>query len=172
MSLAFIPPPKLERITPAALAEVQDDVIESALVEYVLDHSRPSERMVDAVAHFPEALRSWYIAYTIDAELMNGGFNQFFFNVFSEFTKEAPAAFARVGIPDAGAIVERAAALLPSYAPVLDRARARGTIDAFMDTYSTHPFSEVDKLYASNESRWRDARIRFIRENAEALQHP
>ena len=164
MDYSFTPPPKLEHITPETLARIPDDVVEFSLIEYVVDHSLPSDSPVDAVAHLSEALRSWYIAFIVDAEVLNGGFNQLFFNPSGQLAPAAPAAFVALGIPEAGVLVQRALDLLEAYSPALEQAQKQGTVEAFADTYLEQPFSELDNQYSLNEDQWRQARIRFVRE--------
>ena len=165
MDYSFTPPPKLEHISAETLARIPDDVVEYSLIEYVVDHSLPSGSPVDAVAHFPDALRSWYIAFIVDAEILNGGFNQLFFNPSGALAPDAPAAFVALGIPEAGALVQRALDLLEAYSPALEQAQKQGTVEAFASTYLEQPFSELDNQYSVKEEQWREARIRFVRES-------
>jgi hypothetical protein len=164
MGSALDPPPKLERLSRETIGAIHDDDVEFSLLQYVVDHNLPSDSAVGAIAHLPEALRSWYIAFVVDAEVLNGGFNQFFFNPSGELARDAPQAFATLGLHEAGGLVQRALHLMESHAPALEQARKRGTLEAFAETYLHQPFSELDDLYCSNEEKWRLARIHFVRE--------
>ena len=172
MDFSFAPPPKLERLTPETLASVSDDVIESALVSYVVDLAPDQVDEPSALDRLPPALRAWYVAFVIDAEVLNGGFNQFFFNSSRILAPEARDAFVRIGIPEAGELVDRALALLASHEPALEKAQEDGTIDAFMETYLDQPFEELDQQYNEQQERFAEARIRFIRDNARDFTHP
>ena len=172
MEFELKPPPKLARLSPETLASVSDDELESALVGYVLDRMVPAMDDAAAVAALPPALQAWYVAFVVDAEVLNGGFNQFFFNSSGVFAPMAPAAFAQIGIPEAGELVVRALQLLEAHAPALEAAEAAGTIEAFMETYIDQPFEELDDAYGAQEERWREARIHFLRRAAPTLKHP
>lgn len=108
----------------------------------------------------------------MDAEVLNGGFNQLFFNPTGALVPDAPAAFTEIGIPEAADLVYRALALLGTHASALEAAIETGTIDAFMETYLDQPFSELDSEYGSAQEQFRLARLRFIRDQADAFTHP
>ena len=166
---AFTPPPKLKSLSAAELATVDDGVLESAVIDYVVDHMLGPEEGLDAIANWPSALQTWYAAFVVDAEVLNGGFNQFFFNSSGTLAPAVPSALRELGVDQAADIVEEALALLGQHAPALEAAAEEGTIDAFMETYLDQPFSELDDRYGRLEEALRDARIRFLRDNAGAL---
>ena len=171
MSMAFeyTQPPKLLELTPAGLAAIDDDVIESSLVDYALAHRRDLDDEREAIALLPPALQMWYISFVVDAEVLSGGFNQFFFNPSGDLGDAAPAAFETMGMPRAASLVGRALDLLEQHAPALEAAAAAGTIESFMETYLDQPFSKLDELYAESEAEFRAARLKFIRVGAEDL---
>lgn len=75
-----------------------------------------AENEAESIAALPPALQARYIAFIVDAQVLNGGFNQFFFNPSGALAPAAPAAFAQLGIPAAGDRVTRALALLEAHA--------------------------------------------------------
>ncbi len=172
MPFEFVPPPKLECLTPATLASVSDDVIESTLINYVIDYKSDSDDELESISVLPVALQAWYIAFVVDAEVLNGGFNQFFFNSSGQLAPGAVEAFNLIGAPAAGRLVETAIELLDQHAPALEAAAEAGTIEAFMETYLEQPFRELDDQYCTGEDDWRNARIRFIRQESAAFRHP
>ena len=169
MSFEIPPPPKLDALTADAINAISDDDLEYALSTFVYDRIAADEDPSGSIERLPPQLLSWYVAFMIDAEVLNGGFNQLFFNPSGELAGLAPAAFAEMGIPEAGELVERALALLEQHGPALEAAAEAGTIEAFMATYLDQPFSELDTSYAANEERWRAARVRFVRDRASTL---
>jgi hypothetical protein len=171
MTIDYTPPPKLLRVTPDAIAAIDDGEIESSLIHYVFDHRTSGEAELEAISDLPEALQAWYIAFVVDAEVLNGGFNQLFFNPSGELTPAAPAAFEFMAMPKAAALISRALELLDQHAPALEAAHASGTLEAFMETYLDQPFSVLDEEYCSHEEDFRNARVRFIRDNANGLRH-
>ena len=169
MEFNIVPPPTLVRVSPDALAGISDDDVESSLVHYVVDHMLGDGEGPDTLARWPEGLRAWYITFVVDAEVLNGGFNQLFFNSSRALTPAAPWAFERIGAHAAADLVRRALDLLERHAPALEAAADAGTAEAFMETYLDQPFSELDQLYGELEKELQAARIRFIREQVESL---
>jgi hypothetical protein len=172
MEFEFREPPKLAWLSPEVLAGVGDDELESALIGYFVERVIDMDDEAELVAALPPAQRSWYVAFVVDAEVLNGGFNQLFFNLSGALAPLAPAAFTELGVPDAGELVRRALDLLEVHVPVLEAAQEAGTIDAFIETYLDQPFSELDDAYAERQEEWRLARVAFIRRRAAEFAHP
>ena len=145
------------------MTAVPDDDVESALVDYLirLPDVDPYDR--ERVGRLPLGLRTWWVAFIVDAEILNGGFNQLFFNPTSALAPLAPEAFDRLGIPAAATIFREAIDLLSAHAPALQRAAKDGTLEAFAATYTDQPFSRLDGIYTEGEATWREARLRWIR---------
>lgn len=172
MSFEFTPPPSLRDLTPATLAAVSDDELEGALAGYVADRISEAGDESAAVDRLPPGLQTWYLTFLLDAEILNGGFNQFFFNPTGQYAGLLPAALEEIGAADASTLILRALELVGQHAPALEAAAEEGTIDAFMATYLDQPFAELDAAYAQRESEWREARIRFIRAHASTIGLP
>ena len=168
----FTPPPTLERLDPTILASISDDVLEAALIDYVVAQWRQKGGEAEALAAIPAPLRAWYITFVVDGEVLNGGFNQLFFNASAGASPEAPEAFEIVGLPQGAALMRRALAILEERAPALEEAHAEGTIEAFMETYDDDPFSALDAQYGEHEEEFRRRRIQFLRAQAHAIRHP
>ncbi len=172
MEFSFTPPPKLERLTPESLGAISDDDVEGSLIAYVVERLSTGVDDAEELDRLPDALRTWYVAFVVDAEVLNGGFNQLFFNPSGALAPEAPAAFEALGVPEASALVERALTLLGDHAPALEKAMEAGTAEAFAATYLDQPFEELDNAYAEQSERWAEARLRFIRERAAEFAQP
>jgi len=164
--------PKLDFLTPESMADIDDDDIESALVGYVWAHIGEAEDELVALGALPQALAAWFVTFVVDVEVLNGGFNQFFYNSSRKLAPIAPAAFDQVGIPAAGRLVEQAMTLFEEHALTLDRARNERTMEAFMNTYKDEPYGRLDKEYIAREKEWRQIRLDYIRSQAEAFRHP
>lgn len=169
MSGAFSPPPKLDDLSATSLSAIADDDLEYALSSYVAEHIEVRGGDFEAIETLPPRLLTWYVSYIVDAEVLNGGFNQLFFNPSGQYASMAPEAFDAIGAPEAKAIVTEALALLEQHAPALEAAADAGTLEAFMETYLDQPFADLDASYASKEEQWRTARLRFLRDNAGTL---
>ena|SRR6478752_2004091 len=61
--------------------------------------------------------RVFVVVWELEADLNNGGFNQYFFNSHSDHVAAVPDALRAIGAPKTAAIVERAIETFPNGAP-------------------------------------------------------
>ena len=68
--------PRPADVTPGVLAAIPDDLVEQAVVDFVLDHGvwRPPE-LLKLLAALPEGYGVVYTTWILDAEVANGGFH-------------------------------------------------------------------------------------------------
>jgi hypothetical protein len=85
-----------------------------------LDSLTPSEQVFHAV-------------WCFEAELNNGGFDQFFFNASGDHPAETVAALERIGASSCAAIVRRACALFPNATPSPDRHSRQEQLESITD---------------------------------------
>jgi len=139
----IIVPSTPEAITSDLLAATSDDIIENVLLNYVLDflQHRP-----DNAEDLPIALQAHYLAFILDCEVLNGGFNQLFFN-HPEMADDATEAFQYLGMEQTSALVTKASELYQQVASRHEEARSAGTVEAFAKTYEGSTFAELDGLY-------------------------
>src|SRR5690606_22480419 len=101
----FHPPGRPARLDAATLSTLPEDALEQALLNYVLDATAGSGLgEPEALDGLPVPLRAWYVAFVVDAEVLNGGFNQFFFNPSGVLAGEAPEALRTIGLDRAAEI--------------------------------------------------------------------
>lgn len=155
-------------LTREAIEASDDDHVEGLLLEYVLGLQT---RAPDRLDTLPLACQAHFIAFILDGEVLNGGFNQFWFNS-PEFAADAAQALEFLELPEAAELARRASKIYEGLEHKHREARQAGTIEAFMATYEGTPFQEVDDAYSAREAEWREARIRFIRENIDQFVHP
>ncbi len=170
--ILFEPTPIPDHLDPVIIAGISDDDLESALLGYVVARLKELDGEAQALAAIPSVLRAWYITFVVDGEVLNGGFNQLFFNGSAGASPEAPQAFETVGLSEGADLIRRARILLKDRGPVLEDAREEGTIQAFMETYDGDPFAQLDAAYAEREDEFRTGRIRFLRQHANSIRHP
>src|SRR4051812_32439383 len=110
--------PVPDHLDPTTIAAISDDVLESALMGYVVARWNDLGGEAQALATMPSALRAWYITCVVDGEVLNGGFNQLFFNASAGASEDAPQAFETVGLLEAADLMRRARTLLRDRGPV------------------------------------------------------
>jgi hypothetical protein len=160
-------PPIPEAITHDLLTTTSDDIVEDVLINHVL---HIMEHRPDVLEHLPPALQAHYVAYMVDCEVLNGGFNQLFFNK-PAMVEDAAEAFEFLGMDEAASLASRASELYRGVRSRHDAARREGTLEAFARTYDESPFEELDNLYAERQETWRLQRLAYIRAHPEEFVH-
>lgn len=154
-------------LTRSLIEATADDDLETTLLNYVTALQSQAPDRLDTL---PAACQAHFIAFLRDGEVLNGGFNQFWFNS-PDFAQDAAVALEFFEMPEASQLARKAAELYETVRPRHDAARSDGTIEAFLATYEGQPFQALDDAYSSRESEWREARIRYIRRHVESFVH-
>jgi Domain of unknown function (DUF4375) len=100
----------------------------------------------------PSAAAVWY-CFDVDSEIVNGGFNQYFFNKSTRPVEPVLRAYALVGAQDQARLFGRAVVERAHVAEAHERARSAGEKDAakrlaaFSASYTDNPRNELDTAY-------------------------
>jgi hypothetical protein len=111
-----------------------------------------------------ENQRIFSAIWGLEAEINNGGFQQYFFNSAGDAAPDAPAALRAIGAQQAAAIVAEALALFPQGPPPRDRATRQRRLrlaspevleawDRLDRRFFTYPDNLTELLYAWVKSR-------------------
>ena len=104
----------------------------------------------------------------LQAEVNNGGFNQFYYNSSGQFSEMAKDGLEYIGAEKFFELVEKAN---KTYSNIKDALESKddGTIESFSESYENNPLNDFDdKFYELEESENLDSlQIVFIRENKE-----
>lgn len=133
------------------ITDINDFII--ALLEHIQEKSQYGDEM--SVLSNPE--RVFYITQTLEIEVNNGGFSQFFYNSSVDFTNELIGAFSEIGAWATVAICQKAIAVFDREIPVDRDAREemldeleRDEIDEILDECDKAFYEYVDDLNALN----------------------
>ena len=170
--MEFTPTPVPDHLDPDIVAAIPDDVPESALVGYVVDQWKTFGGERATLAVMPTPIRAWYLTFVVDSEVLNGGSNQLFYNETAAASEDAAIAFETVGLPLRADLMRRALGIYRDRRPALDAAKKRGSIEAFMDTYTDNAFAALDAEYIAHETDFRVRRVRFLRQETPRIRHP
>ena len=101
-----------------------------------------------------------------EAEVNNGGFNQFYFNSSGIFSDLAPEAFRRIGAPKFADLMNRANQLYRKENETITE-KLDGTLEGFSDSYKNNPLNKLDdefyELYEQEDLL--KLQIGYIRKN-------
>jgi hypothetical protein len=165
--------PRYKVLTKDLLAQEPDSALEWAIMQHVgWVVGDDYEREHEIVTALSPAFQVIYSTWWLEAEVNNGGFNQYFFNSTGQFAKEAAAGFARLGAAEHAMLTRQAISVFARREPVIDAARQQGTTEAFSKTYENDPFAPLDEQFFNLRTDVRALRVRFIREHLSEFVHP
>lgn len=153
-----------KQLSPEVIAQIPDDQLEQAIIDYVgTKIGDDYQRQREIVSKLAPGIRALYVTWWVEAEVNNGGFNQYYWNSAGEFADDAPAAFEFFGANDHAALMREANRLHSAEAAVIAKYKARNTIEAFSESYKQSKLNSLDdRFYALTEnlSSLRISRIR------------
>lgn len=84
--------------------------------------------------------------WVVEAEVNNGGFDQFYFNSSKQYSDIAVTAFMAIGAPKFAALMEKANQIYLSIKDELDK-YDDGTVESFSASYKDNPLNELDTQF-------------------------
>ena len=169
---AFQNRPIFTALDPATLAGIEDERLEQAIIDFVVERAQARELdMADALADLHPAFSHVFATWTVEAEVFNGGFNQFFFNSSGLLAERAAGGYAAIGAPQHEGIVREAIRRRDEHAPALASAWSERTLEAFSASYELDVFEGLDAAFYALDGAEDAARLRvaYIRAHPEAL---
>ncbi len=164
------PDERFRELTRDLLDALANDQLADAIVQHVLLRtSGDSSDRLSIVRAMPAGVRAIYTTWLVDAEVCNGGFNQFFWNPSGEFGGDALAGYELMGAEAYAAVMRGALATWEIERGPLARFHAEGTLEAFSASYAYTTLGEADGAYYALEDAIRDVWPRFARANPELL---
>lgn len=158
-----------EQISSIPNSELEFAVVNSVMNKIQSDYTREHE----IVTNLSVGQQMVYTTWVVEAEVNNGGFNQYFFNTEGILANEALAGFKLLGATKHAMLLEKAMSIYPKEKAQLDQARQEmqqaGTLHEFSSTYENSEFNALDDLFyaADAEEDTSKLTIRYIREHSE-----
>ena len=156
------------QLDPATLRSVADADLEQAIIDYVISKlDGHYDEEVAIVGALSTGVRATYLTWIVEAEVNNGGFNQYYYNSGGKFAVEAVDAFEYFGATQHAALMREANAVRASEAAELAKFKDRGSLEAFSESYEHTKLGPLDDRFyrlAESLSQLRIARIRLTPE--------
>jgi hypothetical protein len=164
------PDPQFRDLTPALISSLSADDIGDAILQHVEWQVRAKKGdRTAAIEALPVGTRAIYTTFLVDAEVNNGGFNQFFYNPSGELAGDALVGYELLGAEDYAEIMRAAIATRESererMAPFYDAE----SLEAFSRSYEHTELGEVDQRYYSLGDRIYQIWFTFARERSDLL---
>jgi hypothetical protein len=162
---------RYDRFTLAVLETIPDDQLEQALRDFVAARVRTGQpAQIDRdVADLPPGARAFFYLVTLETEVNNGGYNQYFFNPSGRFAARALESLRLIAAEDVARNLEKAIAVHEEEArdPRLSALYAQRTEEAFFETYQYTRLGECDDEFYALRPQLHAAILRFIRSTPE-----
>ena len=110
--------------------------------------------------------KALFSTWWLEAEVNNGGFNQFYYNSTGQYAKMAEVGFKTVGAEKFSELTLRANKIFKENKKRLEEFDD-GTMESFSESYKDNPLNNLDtEFYELYElEKIGDLRIKYIREN-------
>lgn len=145
-----------------SLTDINDFVI--AMTEHLDNKTQYGDDM--SVLSEPE--RIFYITQTLEMEVNNGGFSQFFYNSSGNFSNELVSAFTAIGADATAAICQKAVAAFDRDIPV-DRDEREEMLDELESEEIDEILEECDGAFYDYEDNLNELNYNFVMKNKESF---
>lgn len=159
--------PIYKTLTPEIISKIKDTELEQAIFDNIstnMEGDKRDEREI--VKTLTSGQRAIYVTWTVEAEVNNGGFNQFYFNSSGQLADMGEDAFKTIGANKFADLVRQANLIYDEIKEDLKKYND-GTTDSFSKSYEENPLNDLDdrfyKLYANEPLS--KLKIKYIRDN-------
>jgi hypothetical protein len=157
-----------KQLTPEILASIPDDKLEQAIIDYVFEKvARRYDQEAQIVRRMSVGIRAIHATWVVEAEVNNGGFNQFFWNSSGQYAADAVAAFNLLEMPTLAQLMQRAIDTHEKEAIRLAQFKQRGSLEAFSESYKENPLNNLDEEFYETAKSLSVTRVAFIRKRPE-----
>lgn len=137
---------------------IADNLFKKILKDYKKEYQ--------TVMTFSKPRQAIYMIWELEAEINNGGFNQYYFNSSGQFAKLTPDALRLVGAVKFSELVSKANKIFETENKKITK-NQDGTLDGFSKSYEDNPLNKFDdefyKLYKTENLE--QLQIAFIRKH-------
>ena len=144
------------------LTDANDFVI--AMTEHLDNKTQYGDNM----SVLSEAERTFYITQTLEMEINNGGFSQFFYNTSGNFSNELVSAFTVIGATATAAICQKAISALGQVIPI-DRDERQSLLDELEGEKLNEILEECDNAFFAYEDDLNELNYNFVMKNKESF---
>jgi len=156
------------RLDPSTLRSIPDSDVEQAIFHYVTSKlDGHYDQQGEIVRRLSAGVRATYLTWILEAEVNNGGFNQYYFNTDGEFALEAADAFQYFGASEHAALMREANSVRAAEATEMAKFKKKGTLEAFSESYEHSKLGPLDARFYKLSENLRQLRIARIRQMPE-----
>ncbi len=151
--------------------QIIDTTSDDNLLQVVFDNlsvkqPKDYEKEYETVMSWNKSRQAIYMIWALEAEVNNGGYNQFYFNSSGQFYKHLPDALKFVGANKFADLTERANSTFEKENPKMTQYQD-GTLEGFSKSYEDNPLNKFDdefyKLYETENLQ--HIQVEFIKKH-------
>jgi hypothetical protein len=135
-------------------------IIDNLYAKYPEDYTKEYE----TVLSWSPSRQAIYFIWSLDGEVNNGGFNQWYYNSSGQFAKFTPDALKLVGANEFADLVMKANNIYKIENEKITK-HQDGTIEGFSKSYEDNPLGELDSVYYALKEDLQQLQIEYIRKN-------
>ena len=164
---AFKNRPIHKELTKSILEGLPDDQLEQTVYDNIAEIiGEDYENELFNAKKLTKGQKAIFSTWAVEAEVNNGGFNQFYFNSSGQYADMAVDGFETVGATKHAELMREANRIYASIKNDLEKFDD-GTVESFSESYKDNPLNNLDDKYyelGKNESLW-GLKVKYIREH-------
>ena len=151
-------------LTKEKISETPDDLVEQLVLDYILANVDQNADELDWVGTLNPAHRALYVTWLVEAEVNNGGFNQFYFNSSGQVAQYGEESFRTFGANRYADLMHRANLTYDSIKADLEQYND-GTVESFSKSYENNPLNKLDDEFykLGNDESLTHLRAKYIK---------
>ena len=158
--------PRPTNLLGETLRSINDKDLDFALSWYVTERIRLSGGSREEVlSEQPAPLQSFYLVWLLEAEVFNGGFNQYFWNVSPELVEGTQDALLQIGATEVLELFRHALSQGKQESAKRNALKTRQSLEAFTESYQHSKLEEYDSLFVKVATELPIKRIAYVRAN-------
>ncbi len=148
---------------------IDDKILVQTIFDYMSENvvKEDYENEYTNIKNLSEGMQYVWAIWWLEAEVNNGGFNQFFYNSSGQFAEEAYKGCLAIGANKTAEIVNSAVLTLFQEMDLYKKTKEAGTIEAFMDSYKDTKLGQFDDEFYKYEDDISGLLTKYIRNNLE-----
>jgi len=165
----FLNRPIYSALTITILDSISDDMLEQTIIDNILikiESTESYEKQFEIVKSLSPGRQAVFATWTLEAEVNNGGFNQYFYNFASsgQYAEEARDGFKLINAKKHADLTQNAIDIILKNAKELSKFKD-GTLESFSKSYENNPLNPLDnKFYELGKiENLSELRIKYIR---------
>lgn len=149
------------------LSTIEDENLIQAIFDYISEQVIKDDWKNEyvKVKQLPIGFQHIYALWQLEAEVNNGGFNQFFYNPSGQYAEEAYQGAIAIGAKRLAEIIKNAVDTLMEEKELHLKTRKAGTLEAFSESYKETKLGKWDDEFYKYSDNIQNLEIKYIHNN-------